>query len=139
YPHRVAGETIPLVGRIVAVADVFDAVTSKRVYKEAADVETAVGIIRNGRGTQFDPAVVDAFLTALPALLAARAASPDTALRVAAIACVKETVSQSLQSTGLSRTIFVAPTRSDAIIYVSRAAHGHVDALDQAREDAANL
>ena len=58
---------------------------------------------------------------------------------VAAIACVKETVSQSLQSTGLSRTIFVAPTRSDAIIYVSRAAHGHVDALDQAREDAANL
>ena len=58
---------------------------------------------------------------------------------VAALACVKETVSQSLESTGLSRTLFVAPTRSDAIIYVSRAAHGHEDALDQARQDAANL
>jgi anti-anti-sigma factor len=58
---------------------------------------------------------------------------------VAALACVKDTVSQSLQSTGLSRTMFVAPTRSDAIIYASRAAHGHLDALDQAREDATNL
>jgi anti-anti-sigma factor len=58
---------------------------------------------------------------------------------VVAIACVKETVAQSLESTGLSRTLFVAPTRSDAIIYVSRAAHGHEDALDQARQDAAGF
>jgi anti-sigma B factor antagonist len=58
---------------------------------------------------------------------------------VAALACVKDTVSQSLESTGLSRTMFLAPTRSDAIIYATRAAHGHRDALEQAREDAANL
>jgi len=62
YPHRLGGERIPLVGRIVAVADVFDAVTSKRVYKEAAEVSRAVEIIRDGRGTQFDPDVIDAFL-----------------------------------------------------------------------------
>jgi hypothetical protein len=86
YPHRVAGENIPLVGRIVAVADVFDAVTSKRVYKDAVDVDTAVGIIRNGRGTQFDPAVVDAFLTALPALLAARSRHGDPATLTAVAA-----------------------------------------------------
>src|SRR3712207_7185414 len=50
--RSVAGEDIPLAGRIVAVADVFDAVTSKRVYKDAADAETAVAIIREGSGTQ---------------------------------------------------------------------------------------
>jgi hypothetical protein len=85
YPRRVAGDAIPLVGRIVAVADVFDAVTSKRVYKEATDVDTAVGIIREGRGTQFDPAVVDGFLTALPAILGARRRYADaSALALAA-------------------------------------------------------
>jgi anti-anti-sigma factor len=58
---------------------------------------------------------------------------------VVALACAKAAVRGSLESTGLSRTLLVAPTRSDAIIYVSRAGHGHGDALDQAREDAANL
>src|SRR3954469_15258009 len=58
---------------------------------------------------------------------------------VAAVACAKAAVRGSLEATGLAGTIFVAPTRSDAIIYASRAAHGHGDALDQAREDAANL
>src|SRR4051812_27220670 len=79
YPRRIAGDGIPLVGRIVAVADVFDAVTSKRVYKDAADVDTAVGIVREGRGTQFDPAVVDAFLAALPAILRARGREAEPA------------------------------------------------------------
>jgi putative two-component system response regulator len=77
YPQRLAGEAIPVVGRIVAVADVFDAITSKRVYKDATDVDTAVGIIREGRGTQFDPAVVDAFDAALPAILDARGHHAD--------------------------------------------------------------
>jgi anti-sigma B factor antagonist len=45
----------------------------------------------------------------------------------------------SLESTGLDRTLFVAPTRADAIIYLSRASHGHTDALEQAREDAAGF
>ena len=73
YPHGLAGTDIPLPGRIVAVADVFDAVTSKRVYKDAADLHTAVRIVTEGRGTQFDPAVVDAFVGALDAIAAARA------------------------------------------------------------------
>jgi hypothetical protein len=62
YPSGLSGEDIPLVGRIVAVADVFDALTSVRVYKEAIATPDAVQIIAEGRATQFDPDVVDAFL-----------------------------------------------------------------------------
>ena len=65
YPNRISGEDIPLPARIVAVADVFDAVTTDRVYRPAMPFDTAVDLIRSGRGTQFDPAVVDAFLAAL--------------------------------------------------------------------------
>lgn len=63
YPHGLSGDNIPLCARIVAVADVYDALTTKRVYKEAFTHETAKGIIVAGRGTEFDPDVVDAFLT----------------------------------------------------------------------------
>jgi putative two-component system response regulator len=62
YPQGLKGEDIPLCGRIVALADVYDALTSKRVYKAAFSHETARGIILDGRGTQFDPDVVQAFL-----------------------------------------------------------------------------
>ncbi|HMN95312.1 MAG TPA: response regulator [Phycisphaerales bacterium] len=62
YPARAAGAAIPLEARIVSVADVYDALTSKRVYKPAMSHEEAVGIIVAGRGTQFDPAIVDALL-----------------------------------------------------------------------------
>jgi len=61
YPFRLKGEDIPLSARIVALADVYDALTSPRVYKAAMDHGAALGIIRKGRGTQFDPQVVDAF------------------------------------------------------------------------------
>jgi len=61
YPFGLAQEEIPLSARIVALADVYDALTSPRVYKPAMDHATATGIIREGRGSQFDPAVVDAF------------------------------------------------------------------------------
>lgn len=61
YPYGVAGEKIPLEARIVAVADVYDALRSRRVYKDALSHERAVSIIREGSGTQFDPAVVAAF------------------------------------------------------------------------------
>jgi putative two-component system response regulator len=57
-----AGEDIPLYGRISAVADVFDALTSKRPYKEAFSNEVALDIMAKGRGSHFDPAVYDAFL-----------------------------------------------------------------------------
>lgn len=62
YPYGLEGAEIPLCGRIVALADVYDALTSKRVYKPAFSHETARGIILDGRGTQFDPDVVQAFL-----------------------------------------------------------------------------
>ena len=65
YTPGVAGETIPLVGRIVAVADVFDALTHARPYKPAWSVEDAVEEIRRQRGYHFDPKVVDAFLELL--------------------------------------------------------------------------
>lgn len=63
YPRGLAGDEIPLCGRIVAVADVYDALTTKRVYKPAFSHEKAREIILAGRGKDFDPHVVDAFIT----------------------------------------------------------------------------
>lgn len=61
YPLGLQGEDIPLEGRIVAVADVFDALSSKRPYKDPFPRQKCFDILLEGRGTQFDPAVVDAF------------------------------------------------------------------------------
>jgi putative two-component system response regulator len=69
YPRGLKGKQIPLVGRIVAIADVFDALTSKRPYKEAFSLERSYGIIRDGRGTHFDPDVVDTFFASEPDIL----------------------------------------------------------------------
>lgn len=62
YPNGSQGEEIPLCARIMAVADVFDALTSKRCYKEAMPLEKAYAIIREESGIHFDPVVADAFL-----------------------------------------------------------------------------
>lgn len=62
YPKGLKNEEIPLSARIVALADVYDALTSKRVYKEAFTHEEAIKIIVSERGSQFDPDVVDAFM-----------------------------------------------------------------------------
>ncbi|MCP4639867.1 MAG: response regulator [bacterium] len=61
YPRGLAGEEIPLVGRIMALADVYDALTSKRCYKEAFSHEKSASIIKEGRGGHFDPEIVDVF------------------------------------------------------------------------------
>lgn len=61
YPNGLKGVEIPIEGRITAVADVFDALLSKRPYKEAFTWEESLAIIREGKGTHFDPEVVDAF------------------------------------------------------------------------------
>ncbi len=61
YPYGISGEEIPLCARIMAVADVFDALTSKRCYKSAMSLEKAYAIIGEESGTHFDPAVVEAF------------------------------------------------------------------------------
>ena len=62
YPDGLAGRHIPLAARIVALADVFDALTTKRVYKDASRPEVAKTLIEDGRGNHFDPVIVDAFL-----------------------------------------------------------------------------
>lgn len=62
YPLALQGEAIPVTGRIMAVADVYDALTCKRVYKPPFPHAKAVAIIAEGKGTHFDPAMVDAFL-----------------------------------------------------------------------------
>jgi putative two-component system response regulator len=63
YPRGLAGEAIPFEARIVAIADVFDALTSERPYKKAWPVEEALNYLRENRGRHFDPALVDCFLT----------------------------------------------------------------------------
>jgi len=63
YPEGLKGTDIPPAGRITAIADVFDSLTSKRPYKEPFSVEKSLDIIKEGRGSHFDPGVVDAFLT----------------------------------------------------------------------------
>ena len=62
YPAGIHGEDIPLNARIFAVADVFDALTSRRPYKEPFSVEASISIIREARGSHFDPVVADLFL-----------------------------------------------------------------------------
>ncbi|MFT3785256.1 MAG: HD domain-containing protein [Tepidisphaeraceae bacterium] len=62
YPHNLAGQAIPLMGRILCVADCFDAMTSNRTYRRALPLEVALMEIRRCSGTQFDPMLADAFL-----------------------------------------------------------------------------
>jgi diguanylate cyclase (GGDEF)-like protein/putative nucleotidyltransferase with HDIG domain len=71
YPHGLAGEAIPLGGRIVAIADVFDALTAPRPYRSALGFDEAHSIIRAGSGTQFDPRLVEAFSEIFPTLVEA--------------------------------------------------------------------
>ncbi|MCU0722909.1 MAG: GAF domain-containing protein [Planctomycetes bacterium] len=70
YPNRLKGEAIPRFGRIVAVADVFDALLSRRCYKPPLPPEKALEILKEGRGTHFDPAVIDVFFAKVDAHLA---------------------------------------------------------------------
>jgi len=72
YPYGLTGEDIPQTGRIVAVADVFDALISARPYKKPWSVEEAVSFIGDGAGSQFDPEVVTHFMQCLPEVLAIR-------------------------------------------------------------------
>ena len=73
YPLGLVADDIPLEGRIVAVADVFDALTSDRPYRPALSVEEALSIVEAGAGTHFDPEVVDAFTSSLDHILSVRA------------------------------------------------------------------
>ena len=79
YPEGLHGEIIPLSARIMAVADVFDALTSPRVYKPAFSLEKALSIMEEGSGTQFDPKCIEVFMDALDEVkIVLRRYNPDT-------------------------------------------------------------
>ncbi|HEX2295758.1 MAG TPA: HD domain-containing phosphohydrolase [Actinomycetota bacterium] len=65
YPRRLAGEDIPVEGRMAAIADVFDALTSNKVYKKASPLPQAIEIMREGRGAHFDAELLDLFLDSM--------------------------------------------------------------------------
>lgn len=66
YPRRVAGEHIPLAARVFSVVDAFDAMANDRPYRQALPVDVAVAEIAFGAGSQFDPAVAEAFVALVP-------------------------------------------------------------------------
>jgi putative two-component system response regulator len=78
YPHGLSGTAIPLVGRIVALADVYDALTTRRPYKRAYTHELSRQEILDGRGRHFDPDVVDAFIACEQAFVAVEESERDT-------------------------------------------------------------
>jgi putative two-component system response regulator len=69
YPYGLKGTDIPLTGRVLAIADVFDALTSARPYKEAWPIDKAVGLLKNERGEHFDPKLVDLFTGSMDKVL----------------------------------------------------------------------
>ena len=69
YPNQLAGEEIPISGRVVAIADVFDALVSKRCYKDAMPHDKAMAIIKDESGKAFDPAIVEAFFSSIEEIL----------------------------------------------------------------------
>jgi putative two-component system response regulator len=80
YPRGLVEDEIPLLGRIAAVADVFDALTSTRIYRKDYSLGDALQIMREGRGSQFDPIVLDPFLDSLDDILAIKDQHPDKEL-----------------------------------------------------------
>jgi response regulator RpfG family c-di-GMP phosphodiesterase len=101
YPRGLDGEAIPIEGRIAAVADVFDALTHDRVYRSAFSVAEALAMLREGRGTQFDPAVLDAFAAVLPEVEHVRTLYPD-----------------SPDGGGIDPGFFAAPARSTRVLLI---------------------
>lgn len=72
YPNGLAGNDIPIEGRIAAIADVFDALTSDRVYRAAMEISEALKILSDGRGSHFDPEILDVFFGAIDEVIAIR-------------------------------------------------------------------
>jgi putative two-component system response regulator len=69
YPHGLKGQEIPLSARLVALVDVFDALTTERIYKPAFSLDVSVGMMVQQRGTSFDPVLFDVFLSCMPKLI----------------------------------------------------------------------
>ena len=79
YPDGLKGDAIPITARVIAVADVFDAITSRRHYRDAMPIDQALDVIRGGSGTHFDPKCVEAFFRYFEAELRPRFAGPGPA------------------------------------------------------------
>ena len=62
YPNGIAGEDIPIIGRIICVSDAFDAMNSRRCYRSSLSEEVIINELKNNRGKQFDPVIVDCLL-----------------------------------------------------------------------------
>jgi putative two-component system response regulator len=77
YPRRLAGSTIPLEGRVAAIADVFDALTSDRSYRQAFSIDQALQMMREERGRHFDPGLLDLFLGAIDEIIEIRGRYQD--------------------------------------------------------------
>jgi putative two-component system response regulator len=67
YPNGLSGTAIPLSGRIVAVADVYDSLATRRVYKREWNVAEAIRFVKSGTGAQFQPELIDAFISVMVA------------------------------------------------------------------------
>ncbi|NHN31295.1 HD domain-containing phosphohydrolase [Paenibacillus agricola] len=80
YPQKLKGDDIHIYGRITAIADVFDALGSERVYKQAWELDRILNLFKEERGEHFDPQVVDAFMKQLPTILKIREQYSDVAL-----------------------------------------------------------
>ncbi len=80
YPRGIAGEDIHIYGRITAIADVFDALGSDRVYKKAWELDRILNLFKEERGHHFDPRIVDVFMERLPELMRVREAYSDEVL-----------------------------------------------------------
>jgi cyclic di-GMP phosphodiesterase len=78
YPRGLAGDSIPIFGRIAAVADAFDAMTSDRVYRSAMPIGAALSELQTERGRQFDPRLVDVFVSSMDELAAIRGDHPES-------------------------------------------------------------
>jgi HD-GYP domain-containing protein (c-di-GMP phosphodiesterase class II) len=90
YPRGIAGEDIHIYGRITAIADVFDALGSDRVYKKAWELDRILNLFKEERGHHFDPRVVDAFMEQLPQILKVRDQYSDAMLEIASASEKKE-------------------------------------------------
>ena len=77
YPHAISGADIPIEGRIAAICDVFDALTSTRPYKEAWPLEKAISFLKDNAGSHFDPSLVQQFIEIIPDVTSLRVEHPD--------------------------------------------------------------
>jgi putative two-component system response regulator len=103
YPRGLAGEEIPIEGRIVAVADVFDALISDRVYRSAFPLGEAVETMMRGRGTQFDPAVLNALLENLGAVVLIGEAAAGEAAKSGAASGLDPALPPPLSTSGVGQ------------------------------------